>query len=797
MTRSGGNELHGSVFEFHRNDNFDARNFFDRVAPPEFKRNQFGFSLGGPVIHDKTFFFGNAEWLRERLGSTLSAVVPSAEARQGILPNLNAPIQVNPTVRPYLELYPLPNGRDFGDGTGQHSALFSRPTNESYVLSRADHQLSPNDSFFGRFSFDDTRLTTPAAGLPRFVRYGQSRSQFYTLQEMHIFGPNAINEFRFAFNRTSPGEDAAAVPEADPSLKFTDFAREVGEINFSPGRGPTEGSAVSPIGVGGNVPRIFRQNIFQFSNGVTHRVGRHALRYGVDVQRIQLNGLLNEDRNGAFSFIGLVNFLQGNAASLRAQGPDTDFIRGFRQTLFGSYVQDDFQVAPNLTLNLGLRYEFATAPNEVNGKISNLVNVMDPAPQIGFWLAENNSLKNFEPRLGFAWDPWGNGKLAVSGGTGVFHSEIMGRNYYTYALRQSPWSESLVVANPVFPHPFVGGIPRTGGLRQNDRINPNIDTPTQYHYNLTVRSQFGKDFAFEISYVGSRGVHLLRNFEGNTAIPTILPDGRPFYPANSTRRNPNFSSIFVLNSDSQSVYNSLQTQLVKRLSHGLRFQATYTYARSIDDASNLQRGQGQNNPSFTQYPDDRSADRGLSGFHVAHSFSSNFTYTFPGNPGLKGVFSVLLNDWELGGIISLNSGLPFTAETGFNRSRDRAATIADRPNLKPGASNNPVLGGPDRYFDPTVFQLPDAGFYGNAGRNTIIGPGLETFDVSAVKQFHLGEDPILTFRFEMFNVFNRANFGLPRNRIFNAQGQIPGSVGLISGTVTSARQIQLGLKLSF
>lgn len=794
VTRSGTNQFHGSVFEFHRNDNMDARNFFDPGEdPPEFKRNQFGFSLGGPIVRDKTFFFADAEWLRERLGRTLIAVVPNARARLGILPGLA--VEVNPVVRPYLDLYPLPNGRDFGDGTAEFIDSFSQPTDESYFMARIDHQFSSNDTLFGRYTFDDATVVTPQADLARFVDTFQSRSQFLTLQETHIFNQNLLNEFRFAFNRTGPKEDATAIPKVDQSLKFFDHALEVGRLDFSPGRGSGEGAAISAVGVGGNSPRVFTQNVFQFTDNLSQKLGRHSLRYGVDFQRIQLNLLSNDNTNGVYSFVGLVNFLRGTPASFGGPAPGSDPIRGYRQSLVGSYIQDDFQFRPNLTFNLGLRHEFTTVPSEENGKMSNLVNVMDPSPKIGFLLEENNSLRNFAPRVGFAWDPWGDGKTAIRGGFGVFYSQVMGRNYYTYTLRQTPFSFNVIDRNPPFPNPFIRGIASV--RQQNDRIDPNLKTPTMYHYSLTLQRQLAGSLAFEIGYVGSRGVHLLRNFEGNTAIPQILPDGRPFYPPNSVSRNPNFSSIFVLASDSQSLYNSLQTTISKRYSHSLQLRGTYTFAKSIDDASHLQRGQGRNSPSFTQYPDDRKADRGLSSFHVAHAFTLNFIYDFPRWDSLSGIGGALLNGWQMGGIVNINSGTPFTAETGFNRSRDRALTIADRPNLKPGKSNNPVLGGPDRYFDPTVFELPPAGFYGNVGRNTIIGPGLATTDLSFVKQFRIAEDRSLDFRLEVFNVWNRANFGLPRNRIFNAQGQIPGAVGRITTTVTSSRQIQWGLKFRF
>ena len=791
ITRSGSNDFHGSLFGFHRNDSLDSPNFFDTAGMPEFERNQFGFSLGGPIVRQKAFFFMNLEWLRETLGRTLIAVVPTAAARQGILPTFQ--VNVNPVVRPYLDLYPLPNGRDFGDGTAEFVDTFSQPTNENYRLLRVDFNLTKRDTLFVRYTSDDATITSPQENLARFVNLLRSKSQFFTIQETHIFSQRLLNEFRFALNQTQPEEAAEARPGLDPALRFFDHAPTVGQLTFSAGRGSTDGAAISSVGVGGNAPRVFEQEIYQFSDTMTYQRGRHALKFGADLQFIRINGLLNEDTNGQFSFSGFVNLLRGQPASMLAPAPGSDNNRKFRQTLFGSFIQDDFRIKDNLTVNLGLRHEFITMPNEADGKVSNLVNVTDPAPTIGFVYHRNNSLKNFGPRVGFAWDPWKAGKTSIRGGAGVFYSQVMGRNFYPYLLRQTPFSFFATDVNPPFPNPFVNGV--KSNLQQNDRLDPDMKTPTMYHYNLTFQRQLGQSMVAEVGYVGSRGVNLLRNYEANTRVPEVQSDGRLFFPAGAPPINPNFGPIFTVTSDAHSWYDSLQTRLARRSANGLSFQLSYTWAKSIDEASHLQRGQGRNTPSFTQNPFDPSADKGLSSFHVAHAFSAHFSYDVPRFNGLTGV---LLSGWQLGGIARFQTGNPFTAETGFNRSRDgNLAGLADRPNIRPGADPNPVLGGADRYFDPNVFELPPPGYYGNVGRNTIIGPGFQVVDVMLGRDFPVRGRVRLAVRGEVFNVFDHVNLGLPRNRIFNAQGTIPGSTGRISATASSARQGQLGLKVTF
>jgi hypothetical protein len=793
ISRSGTNQFHGSGFEFLRNSAMDARNFFDPISgPPAFQRNQFGFNFGGPLLSDKTQFFTNIEWLRQQLGRSLIAVVPTDLARQGILPT--ATVTVSPLIKPYLSLYPLPNGRDFGDGTGEYRDSVNQPTHENFGMLRVDHRLSTKDNMFVRYTGDRATVTGPAADLARYLAISENTSHFFTIQETHIFKQNLLNEARFAFNRTSPAEDAAALPAIDPALKFYDSAPNVGQLTFSLGKGTDIGAAISSVGIGGNAPRTFGQNIFQFTDSLSQQLGRHSLRYGVDVQLLHINGQLNENPNGSYSFSSLSNFLRAIPSGMNALAPGSDTIRHYQQLMMGSYIQDDFELRSNLTVNIGLRHEFTTIPSEADGKIANLLNVTDAAPTRGVFWTTNNSLKDFAPRGGIAWDPFGNQRTSVRAGAGVFYSQVIGRNWYTYALRQTLFSGFATDPSAPFPHPFINGVKQI--LQQNDRTDPNLKTPTMAHFNLTIQQQLAKNMMFEIGYVGSRGYNLLRNSEGNIKIPTVQADGTLFYPTNAPFTNPNFGSIFTLTSDAHSWYDSLQTRISKQYSSGLQFQASYTWAKSIDEASTLQRGQGNNSPSFTMIPNRPDLDKGLSSFDVRHTFAFNLMYDVP-HANVGQVAGSILNGWQIGGIVRAQSGTPFDAETGVNQSRDGAQTIADRPNLKPGASNNPIIGDPNHWFDATVFEFPIAGTYGNVGRNTLTGPGLFTVDALLVREVKLKGSSRLSFRAEVFNLLNRANFGLPRNKLFNATGQIPATIGLITTTATSSRQAQLGLKLTF
>jgi carboxypeptidase family protein len=795
VSRSGGNQLHGSGYEFYRNSTMDARNFFDQASPPPFNRNQYGGSLGGAIRHDKTFFFSNVEHMRERLGQSQIGFVPNAETRQGRIPG-SAPITVSPLIKPYLNLFPLPNGPDLGDGTAEYLWTYQQPTDETFLMGRIDHRFSEKDSIFGRYTFDDATVVPTGDPIPGWLETQMTRSQFFTLQETHIFRSNVLNEFRAAFNRTNPHDDSTAVPPLDPALKFFPSAREMGAISFSAGRGTSTGGALSQIGPRAE-PRKFTQNIWEYTDNVSHWTGRHSIRAGVDFQRIQFNGQLLESPFGTFGFTGLSNLLLASPTSVDVQKPGSNGAPGFRQSLVGMFVQDDFRLRSNLTLNLGFRYEFTTVPTEVHGHIANLINPLDPAPVPGRLLSSNNSLRDFGPRFGVAWDPSGDGKTSVRAGAGIFFSQVMGRNYYVYALHQSFWDYLTSVANPPFPNPFANGLAALP--TENDRIDPNLKTPTIYQYSLTIERQFLGNFSFEAGYIGSHGSHLLRNYEGNTAFPTAFIGGRPFYGPTAKKRNLVFSSMFSLASDANSSYNSMQLSLKKRASHGLQFQVNYTFSKSIDNASNLQAGQGSNNPAFTQDVTNPSSDRGPSGFNIPHTFSFNFAYDLPKFQSLPAAGKAMVNGWQLGGIVRASSGPSMTVQSGFNRSNNQSTTFADRPNLNPGANNNPVLGKATRWFDPSAFSLPPAGFYGNLGRNTMNAPSLAVFDLSVVRRFPIKkkEGTGFEFRGEIFNVLNHTNLGLPNLRVFNSSGQVLGTAGVITTTVTRARQIQLGLKFTF
>lgn len=795
VTKSGTNQLRGGGWEFFRNSALDAKNFFDppgRPIPP-FTRNQFGFTLGGPIKKDRTFFFGGYEGLRERLSLSQVATVPNRDARNGILPGGQV-VQVNQTIRPYLDLYPLPNGRDFGDGTAE--VLFSQrqPTDEDFFVTKIDHTFSDRDSLLVRYTFDDGSVPRPL-DFPIFVSAEDSRNQYVTVEEKRIFSSRLLNTFRFGFNRSrsdanfaliEPG--AASLPEAIPGRgRIPDLISQFGLSPF-----PHDDSRPFPA--------LNRLNLFEFSNDVNFDLGRHALKFGGIVKNFHYDITQGFRMEGTFAFSSLRDFLEARPFNFVGTSPDSDPLRNWRQKLFGFYVQDNYRWRDNLTLNLGLRYEFQTVPTEVNGKIWNLRNPLDTQTTQGDPFFKNPSLKNFAPRVGFAWDASGDQKTALRGGFGIFHDQMSVPFYLTTSF-QTPLFTINVVPRPPFPRPFEGGTVVRVPVLQPIEFDT-LRTPYRMQYNLTLEREIMSNTTVSVGYVGSLGRHLGRVRDVNAVNPDILPDGRPSFPAGRPRPNRTFGSIAIKSTDANSAYDSLQLGLVRRFDEGLRFQISYTWSKCLDDSSVLLRNDADNSGQLALDKDRRTLDRGLCSFDLRHNFTSNFSYELPFGRELTGLAAHIAKGWQLSGIVTLNSGNPFTVINGFDQSRSKPGEVAtDRPNLRAGATNNPVLGDPAQYFDPRAFELQAPGFYGNLGRNTLIGPGLATVDALLVKTFDVAPGKVVQFRAEMFNLFNRPNFEAPNQRartvFVDGQGRVNGSAGRLTRTVTTSRQIQFGLKVLF
>jgi len=813
VTKSGTNEFHGSVYEFLRNNVLDARNFFNPGELPPFRRNQFGAALGGPLLRDRVFFFANYEGLRERRGVTVVATVPSAEARA----------TADPRIQPYLDpaLWPLPNFGEIRNNLGQFRGDFSSKATEDYAMERMDFRLSDSDSFYWRYVFNPSESSQPRTN-PTFSDNEIGTNHFVTLSETHVFSPTMLNELRFAFNRTDPGVTTSPTDIA-PNLDFVPGAG-FGTIRFSAVTG-TDATAVSEFGTGASRPQLFTQNLFQVTDSVSIVRGAHSVKAGFDLVRDQLNNLDGGRTRGEFQFTGLPTLLQARPRrfTVRPVGQfgefDFSLQKGWRRIMFGWFVQDDFRVSPNLTVNLGFRHEFLTPPREVNGRNAALINPLtDARGTIGPPFEPKKT--NFAPRIGAAWDPTGSGLTSIRGGVGLFHNHLLGRTWYSYG-EDSQFGGQVVVNNPPFPLGASRGLTITQA--ENSSIQRDPDTPTMIHYNLEVQRQLTPTTSVRTGYVGSHGYNMAHVAAINGNIPQFAPDGTKFWDGSEPRFNPNFTDITQLRTEGQSNYNGWQTQLQKALSHGLQLQASYTFSKTHSDSDAISNSQiRQVNPNVMDI-DDIDRDYSYSVYDQRHTVVLNGLYRLPiDNLLTSNLARKFLGGWSVASIFSYGSGFPMNIEIGYNNSLNNDDNVPERPNLNPGFSNNPIegttagcgavradgtrpveagqkLGTPERWFDPCAFGLPAEGTFGNLGRNTVRGPKLYNVDFTLMKTTPLwGERANLEFRAEFFNLFNNTYFATPLRLVFDEDAaDYAGNAGEITETWNQGREIQFGLRLTF
>ena len=815
VTKSGTNEFHGSVFEFHRNSALDARNFFDQEKGA-FKRNQFGFSLGGPVIKDKIFLFGSYEGLRERLATSSTATVPTADGRNGIGvgPGGND-ITVKPEVIPYLNVYPLPNSVDFGDGTGRFVSAPSQPTDQNYFTIRYDQQFSEADSVFVRYTYDNAEFVNPGS-LLLWDSASRTRRQYVTVEEKHIFSPSMLNTVRIGYNR-SYGEDTdvldspelALVPGEDRFL-----------MNFST---QVTGATASITNIGAGGFGVQAWNSYQYGDDFSYSSGRNSIRVGVLFDRI-LHNLTNAAfAGGRYNFSDFPSFLEGIAQDFQSYTAESNIWRGMRSTLIGVYLQDDFRWRSNLTFNMGFRFERMTTPSEVNGIESQLLTINDPGTVAGPYF--NNPGSVWGPRIGLAWDIGGNGRTSLRAGYGLFNDMLVGTIWVNAAVNALSPDQRIfnVIATIDDPDPAI--FPNAyalvaGGDFDNDfiRVEPEVSLPTRQQWNLTLQHELLPQTVLTVAYTGSVGRHGVRTGEPNAQVPTAIINGKKFWEAGLTRRNTAFARVLTHTTDANSNYNSLQVSVNRRFTAGLQFQGAYTWGHSIDDGSQQWGSEGRNNQQNTQDFYDRKLDRGGSIYDIRHNFSFNGSYDLPFGSTLSGWQGTLAKGWSVNSILTLASGGPASISTSFNQSRNRDTRNPDRPSVRSGFTNNPVegtsagclnpdgsvavaagtpLGTPDLYYDPCAFELPPAGFFGDVARSTVRGPGIAMWSLGLFKNFTIGERVGAQFRTEFFNLANRANFSHPQIRLFQRNGDIRGTAGSIDRTVTTSRQIQFALKFTF
>ncbi|MBV9082221.1 MAG: TonB-dependent receptor [Acidobacteriaceae bacterium] len=807
ITRSGTNQLHGSFYEFLRNSALDARNFFDTGSPPPFKRNQFGASAGGPIFKDRTFIFGDYEGIRQSLGITNQVTVPSPAARMGQLST--GGVTVDPAAQKYLGLFPLPNGPLLGRGdTGIASFATQQVTNEDFFTLRGDHKFSEKDSIFGTYMYDNANFTTPD-NLNTVLIGDITGRQAAVVEETHIFTPSVVNSMRFGVNRSvaDNNEDVSAInPVAADSSLGALPGRTAAQLNIP-------GLAMFAGGLGGTASYYFHFTSFQFYDDAFVTRGLHSLKFGLAVERMRSNILAVTQPNGVFNFGSLSDFLTNRPQQMQIGFANSLTPRGLRATLLGAYIQDDWHARPNLTLNLGLRYEIVTVPTEVEGKLSALRNITDAQPHLGDSYFINPTLRNFEPRVGFSWDPFKDGKTAVRSGFGVFDVLPLPYEFEILSSLTAPFflngSTKGALPQGSFPSGAVSLL--TPASFTQAYFDPAPRRNYVLQWNANIQRRLANNVTAMVGYVGSRGVHQpFRSDDINMVLPTRTPQGYiwPSPAGSGTVVNPNAGPIRGLFWEGNSFYDALEVQLTKRMSYGFQVQASYTWGKSIDTGSSTVAGNAFANSFNSPHWYDLKLNRGLSDFDIGRTLVLDGVWNIPGRrsgPAWTSLIwtSLIANGWELGGIFRASDGIPFTPLLGGDPLGQNSSAPFDFPNRLIGPACDSLVNPGNRvgYIKTQCFAFPvPATLRGNAGRNIMSGPGLSDFDVSLYKNTpirRISEGFTTQFRVELFNVLNRANFAPPLNnvKLFDARGNPIGGAGLIDSTVTSSRQIQFALKL--
>ena len=819
ILKSGANDFHGSLFTFHRNAALDARNFFAPASEPKPKylRNQFGGSIGGPIKRDSTFFFADYEGTRSREGITRITNVPTALERagnfsqslfgppaspfpgvtftNGIIPDF----LINPVGRAIAALYPLPNRNVPFQNFVSSPTL--RDDNDSFDV-RVDHHLTSKADLAFRYSFGNRDLFEPFTGpsfsvVPGFGDTVKRRSQNGMATLTLVLTPNLVNETRGAFSRV-----AASVTQEASVLNS-----QVGLPTISP-RERDAGltfitvTGFSPLGDEGNNPQDSVTNVYQFINNSSYVRGNHLIKFGADLRFTQQNAFRDVESRGRLQFSPFGQ-LTGNAlADLLLGFPflssvaRVDNPQQVRTESYNFFINDSYRVTPRLTLVGGLRYEYNSPAVDAEDR----ANIFDIAtrslvpvgtngvPRSGYDADKNN----FAPRVGFAWTIGDDQATVLRGGYGVyydqsplapaealyFNSPFFDNNIF-FSLPGLP-----LTLNDPFPSFFPFPLPDSALAIQRD-----LRTGYMQHWNLNVERQIGNNGVAEVAYVGSKGTKLLTARDINQPAPSVLPPGLPFVP----RPVFGFDDIDLLESRANSNYHALQTRYQQRLARGFTALASYTWSKSIDDASNFFSSAGD--PNFPQNSFNVAAERGRSNFDVRHRLSVSYSYQFPFGKGAHdGWESVLLRGWETYGIVTLQSGRPFTVAllSEIDNSGTGRSILGFGANDRPNLVGNPELSNPTtlQWFNTAAFAFPPQGTFGNAGRNILDGPGFQNVNMSLVKNTSLTESVNLQFRAEAFNLFNHPNFNLPDNFL--------GSPTF--GRITSARDprhLQFGLKLLF
>ncbi len=776
-TRSGSNQYHGEAFEFLRNEALDARNFFDARKPP-FKRNQFGFNIGGPVKlphfgdggpifsydgKNETFFFFSYEGTRQRQGLTLTSNVLTDAQRASV---------TNPTIQQLLPLIPLATSVDIVGGVpvARFAGAGTAPVDIDQFTGDMSHNFSTNDRLHGYYAFQRDKRGEPnlqGNTMPGWGDTRQSTRQIFTLNETHIFGPNLTNEARLGFNRIN----ITFTPNAQ--LNPADFGINNG-VNAEIGL-PQISITGFNFNLGGpaGFPQGRADMTVVLSDTVSYLRGNHSFKFGGEARRFYNNNFTLD--TGTFTFANVNSFLTGNGNAFSVTLGDRS--SAIVQNAFGFYVQDNWKVRPTVTLELGLRYDWNMTPTERFNRFVVFDHLTRQLVRVGSDVdkvyKENN--KNLQPRLGIAWDPFGDGKTSVRAAYALLTDQPV-TNVVTPLSSNPPLATPLTFTGPVT---FTNAVLVAGaaGLAPAN-VDPNFDNAYVQSWNLNVQREIGRDLAVTIGYFGTKGTHLRISRNINQPVNGVRPISN-VSSSSTIRPGAGLLNIVQIEGTGNSSYNALWLTGTKRLSRGLQFNASYTFSKSIDYNSLSSQG------VVIQDSYNLRDSRGLSDFDARHRFVISGLYELP----FRG--NQLKEGWQLSAIVQSQSGNP------VNIVANNATFTGTNNTVRPDVTGPiAIIGTPNRWFDTAPFVVP-VGRFGNLGRNVVIGPGFNNTDFSIIKRTKLTENQLIEFRWEVFDLFNHANFGQPGRVVGSANfGQIT-NTRFPTGDSGSSRQMQFALKYKF
>ncbi len=801
ITRSGSNRFDLSAYEYYRNESLNARNAFDDSGEkPPFERNQFGLSLGGPLLRDRTFAFASFDFLRERRTVTRLSTVPTDLQRAGNLSelpttvydpftrqpfagNIIPPNRIDPIARNVIALYPHANRPGLAG-----NYLYNAPSREDQdqATIRLDHRLSARDQLMLRYNHGTVDAFDPYAEdtetVPGFGNTYEDPATNAMLQYQRVFGDRTVSTSRFGFNRYARnilpenyGTDVGAlwgvnwleVPERDYAYPAMTIA------------------GLSKVGDTGTLPIQRETTTYQFSQTIALDRGPHLWRFGGDIRHQRLDGNLDILARGSLTFSGL---LSGSGMSDLLLGypsftlqSKSDNTLQLRTTAYTAYVQDDWKLAPDVTLNLGVRYEYNTPASDPTNHMSSFDAASGAVVPVGTNGISASGVQadhnNIAPRIGLAWQP--RPGLVVRGGYGLYYDggmfEVNSAQYFNppqFTLRAYfPTQFSLLTLSN--PFPANGGFAPPPSL---STLSPDLVTSFMQHWNASVQYQVGSLGVVTVSYAGSKGNNLIRSRDLNQPPPGpgSVQARRP-YPA--------YGSIFYIESAGRSTFNSLQFLFSRPLARSVSVWASYTLSDSKDDGSAFLGTTGD--PNFPQDSQNMAAQWGPSGFDIRHRFAASFIYQLPAG-------NVITRNTELRGIVTLQSGQPFTPLLRFDNSNTGNTgqqSGSDHPNLV----GNPDIAnpGPGAWFDTSAFAVPPPYTFGDAGRNILRGPGYSSVDMALARRIPLGGRRGLWVEAQVFNLFNRANYDLPELYVDE-----PATFGRIF-SAKAPRQVQLAVRVNF